>query len=123
MSDVGVGGPTIFADNGNVITGGVGNGGFGYAKETGKLDLAYAAMAGLAYNVTPNLKLELSDRYLNMGNAASGFINCVNSNGCVADKHRYSLESQDIRLGMRWLFADIAPPPVYYPPPPIVRKY
>ena len=85
-----------------------------------------AAMAGVSYAVTPNLKLELGYRYLNMGDATSGFINCVNSNGCVVEKHKYSLESQDIRLGMRWLIGDAtpAPAPVYYQPEaPIVRKY
>ena len=127
ISDIGVGGPTItFTDaTGALVTqGGVGNGGFGFSRSRDQVNLAYAAMAGVAYQVTPNLKLELAYRYLNMGDATSGFINCVNSTGCVVEKHRYSLESQDIRLGMRWMFNDVAyaPPP---PPPeqPIIRKY
>src|SRR5829696_3696214 len=37
-----------------------------------KSDLAWAVHAGLAYAVTPNLKLELAYRYLNMGHAESG---------------------------------------------------
>jgi hypothetical protein len=73
------------------------------------------------------VKLELAYRYLNMGTAESGAINCVNSNGCVVEKHRYDLASQDIKLGMRWMFDTAAAPApaAYYPPPepPIVRKY
>ncbi|MCW6510112.1 outer membrane protein [Lichenifustis flavocetrariae] len=126
LYDVGVGGPTIIdANNKNtVITGGVGNGGYGYAKSSGHFDLAYAAMAGIDYAISPDVKLELSYRYLNMGEAKSGFINCVNSTGCVSEKHSYSLASNDIRLGFRWLFTDVTPyQPVVYPAPPIVRKY
>ncbi|WP_131194769.1 outer membrane protein [Lichenihabitans psoromatis] len=123
LSDLGVGGPTIVDQAGNVFNG-VGNGGFGFAKEHDKFNLAYAAMAGVSYSVSQNLKLELGYRYLNMGDATSGFINCVNSTGCVIEKHRYDLASQDIRLGMRWMISDVAPTPVYYPPEaPIVRKY
>ena len=127
LSDLGVGGPSFqYTDSfGNLQTAtGVGNGGFGMAKEHDKFSLAYAAMAGVAYTVSPNLKLELGYRYLNMGEANSGFINCVNSSGCVVEKHRYDLSSQDIRLGMRWMIGDATPAPTYYPPEqPIIRKY
>ena len=63
-----------------------------------------------------------------MGQATSGVINCVNSTGCVSEKHRYNLESNDIKLGMRWMFGDVGGPvqPAYLPPAPeapIVRKY
>jgi opacity protein-like surface antigen len=81
-------------------------------------------MVGLDYAVTSNVVLEASYRYLNMGEAKSNFINCVNSNGCVAEKHKYDLASNDFRLGFRWLFNDVTPvEPVAYPAPPIVRKY
>ena len=131
LSDVGVGGPTIVDannvdGNGNptVVTGGVGNGGYGYAKNSGHFDLAYAGMVGVDYAISPNVVLEASYRYLNMGEAKSSVINCVNSTGCVAEKHTYSLASNDFRLGFRWLFTDVTPvAPVIYPAPPIVRKY
>lgn len=126
LHDIGVGGPTIVDADGNTVAGGVGNGGYGFARSSGKFDLAYAAMAGVAYSVTPNLKLELAYRYLNMGDATSGVINCVNASGCVAEKHRYSLQSNDIKLGMRWMFGDVVPTQAAYlpaPEAPIVRKY
>lgn len=128
LHDLGVGGPTIVNAYGNTVAGGVGNGGYGFARSSGKFDLAYAAMAGVSYSVTPNLKLELAYRYLNMGQATSGMINCVNSTGCVSEKHRYNLESNDIKLGMRWMFGEVGVPaqPAYFAPAPeapIVRKY
>ena len=123
LHDLGVGGPTILDANGGVVASGIGNGGYGFAKQSGKFDLAYAAMAGVSYAVSPNVKLELAYRYLNLGDATSGLITCVNSTGCVSEKHKYTLESQDIRLGFRWLF-DQPIQAAYYPPEaPIVRKY
>ncbi len=126
VDDLGVGGPNFaFTDQyGNAsYASGVGNGGYGYAKEHDQFSLAYAAMAGVSYAVTPNVRLELGYRYLNLGEAKSGLITCVNSNGCVLEKHRYDLESQDIRLGMRWLIEPVVAAAPFLPEPPIVRKY
>ncbi len=115
LTDTGVGGPNGF-----------GNGGFGYAVEKHGFDLAYAAHAGLSYAVTPNLKLELAYRYLNMGDARSAPIGCVNTTGCTFETQKIKLQSNDIKLGMRWMFSDIAPE-AYAPPPmqqaPLIRKY
>ena len=55
------------------------NAGFGYASANSTTNFAWAAMAGLSYAVTPNLKLELGYRYLDMGNATTGAIVCTNS--------------------------------------------
>ncbi len=103
--------------------GGVGSGGYGFAKSTGKFGLAYAAMAGVAYDINQNLKLELGYRYLNLGEAKSGVIGCNGS--CTHERQTYDLASHDIRLGMRWMFNDVvAAAPAYYPPEqPIIRKY
>jgi opacity protein-like surface antigen len=43
-----------------------------YADNASKWNLAWAAYAGLAYQVTPNLALELSYRYVNLGTANTG---------------------------------------------------
>lgn len=87
--------------------------------------LAYAFMAGFTYNLTQNLKLDLGYRYLDMGRATTGAINCYGGTASCGDNSRevqsYHLASHDIRLGLRYMFADLpAPVPAQYP---IVRKY
>lgn len=107
--------------------GGSAVGGIGFAKDnSGDVQLAYAFHAGLGYDVTPNLKLELAYRYLNMGRADSATVGCQGAAGCPATVYHYrDLESQDIKIGMRWLLGG----PVYASAPPepygapIIRKY
>ena len=58
-----------------------------------------------------------------MGNIKTNPIVCQNTPACGDEVQKIHLASQDIKLGMRWYFTDIAPSqPVYLPPPPIVRK-
>ena len=114
LTDIGVGGT---------------NTGFGFARERSSVSLAYQGTIGVAYDVTPNLKLELAYRYLDMGDVRSGAINCQNTPVCPHEVQKIGLASQDVKLGMRWLFSDVgyappAPAPYYPPPPPpLVRKY
>jgi opacity protein-like surface antigen len=94
---------------------------------TTKTNFAWALMAGLSYSVTPNLKLDIGYRYMNLGNVTSGVINCL-CNQVFAGFKVKELTSNEFRIGMRWMFGDIgplAPPPApeYPPQPPIVRKY
>lgn len=99
----------------------------GTIRNSNKGDLAWALHAGLAYDVSPNLKLEVAYRYLNMGDVKTGSIDCYcgATYGGVKVK---TLESQDIKIGMRWMLggpvvaaAPIAEEP--YPAAPIIRKY
>jgi len=104
------------------------NQGFGYAPGRSGTSLAYAGMVGVAYDVTPNVKVELAYRYLDMGDVRSGAINCQNTGVCPHEVQKIGLASQDVKIGMRWLFGDAGytpppPAPVYAPPPPLVRKY
>ncbi len=86
---------------------------------------AWALHAGLAYNVSNNLKLEIAYRYLNMGSADSGIVNCSaagcgNTGGAQAFYTLSDLTSHDFKVGMRWLFNEpVAPQPVYAP---LMRK-
>jgi len=94
-----------------------------------KSDLAWAVHAGLAYAVTPNLKLELAYRYLNMGHAESGKLVCggiCQSNVSYPPLKLKDIDSHDIKIGMRWLLGSPAPVAVAEPVPvpvPLVRKY
>jgi opacity protein-like surface antigen len=96
------------------------NSGFGFASNHTSTSLAWAAMFGVSYAITPNLKLELGYRYLDQGTITSGAIQCQNTTGCGHEVQQFHLASNDIRLGMRWIFADLPPPP---PVMPLVTKY
>ena len=97
------------------------------AKSTNSL--AWALHAGLAYDVTPNFKVELAYRYLNLGSAKTGAGYepcCTQSVGFYKEK---SIEAHDVKIGLRYLMGGYAAPlpPLmadYQPAPgPLVRKY
>lgn len=106
--------------DGNVVSAGYGEGGFGTTRGVEKFDLAWAAGAGVSYDITRNVKLDLSYRYLDMGTIKTGLYEC--NAGCLRESQRIHLASNDIRLGLRWLITDYAAPPVYVPETPIIRK-
>ena len=95
-----------------------------YSNAREKTDLAWAVHAGLGYEINHNLKLELAYRYLNMGDAHSGGLiklptHEIDGRGVKLKE----IESHDIKLGMRWTFADVpAYAPVHVAAAPI-RKY
>ena len=93
--------------------------------------LRLALMAGLDFDVTRNLRLELGYRYLNYGSIKSGASYCLagagggvfttaNCTGGVPNyiSSRNQLASNDLRIGLIWLLG--APPPA---PAPIVTRY
>ena len=106
-------------------------GGFGYGGEHDKTSFAYALHAGLGYHVSPNLKLELAYRYLNMGDAETGTVSCLPAcPGNLKTIYRLKeLESHDIKIGMRWMLGGSSATPVFAEAPimqapgPLVRKY
>jgi opacity protein-like surface antigen len=101
-------------------------GGFGMGPTHDQTSLAWAIHAGLGYDVTPNLKLELAYRYLNMGEAETGRVGCAgtcSSNSFGTIYKLKELESHDIKIGMRWILGGpVAPMPASYGAP-IIRKY
>jgi opacity protein-like surface antigen len=90
-----------------------------YGNDASKFNFAWAVYAGLAYQVTPSFTVELAYRYLNLGSATTGPTNSFDGvtvvNGTPFQFN--NLTSQDIKLGVRWMFGE--PPP---PPPPLMRK-
>jgi len=95
-------------------------------------NFAWALMAGLDFNVTQNLKLELGYRYLSYGTLKTGPAACFNGTGAnggfdtahcggaafVGQTNR--LASNDVRLGLRWLINDM---PTYAPSGPTFARY
>lgn len=90
----------------------------GYAPNKWTTSFAWALTAGASYDVTPGLKLDLNYRYLNMGDATSGKVACAG--GC--SRYRMNdIDSHDLRLGMRWVFAPEAP--MMPAPMPVSTKF
>ncbi len=89
------------------------DGAFGLARDTARWSLAWALTTGLSYAVSPNLQLEVGYRYLNRGASATGPIVCVNvsSADCNVETQKFKSGSHDVRLGMRWMLAEIAAAP------------
>jgi opacity protein-like surface antigen len=81
-------------------------------------NFAWALHAGLAYQIGPNVAIELGYSYVNLGNGTTGPDSAfdLSAGGHVYQFH--DITSQDLMLGVRWNL-DNPPPP---PPMPLVRK-
>ncbi|MBV8106214.1 MAG: outer membrane beta-barrel protein [Hyphomicrobiales bacterium] len=103
----------------------------GYFSNASKTSFAWALMAGLDFDINPDLRLEMGYRYLNYGSVETGGSHCLagasggafsaqNCRGGVSNhlSSRNTLASNDFRIGLIWLMG--APPP---PPAPIVARY
>jgi opacity protein-like surface antigen len=109
---------------------GTSNGGLGFGRNSTNWSPAYAAYAGVSFDVTQNFKMELTYRYLNYG-SVTDTVDCIN--GCAPDQFKFkNLSSNDIMLGFRYRFpvesapiivtpqpVALQPAPVYAPPPPV----
>jgi opacity protein-like surface antigen len=84
-------------------------------------NLAWALHAGLAYQLSRNVTLELAYRYIDLGKARSGDLVAFDGTNNVNNPMEFHhLTSNDVKLGLRFNFGgfDPYPPrPVYVPPP------
>jgi len=105
-----------------------GVGGFGFGRNPTSWNLAWALYAGVAYNVSKNLKFDFTYRYLNYG-SITDTVDC--NGGCFPDQFKFkNLYSNDFMIGLRWTCCDFAPPapryvyqpPAYTPPPPPLQS-
>jgi opacity protein-like surface antigen len=91
--------------------------GFGYTQnDLSSWNFAWNVQAGLTYNVSDNLKIDFSYRYLNMGSPQSADIFCQNT-GTTAPCNSFELKDitpQDFRIGLRWMLQP-TPAPVAMP--------
>ncbi len=103
----------------------------GYFRDKNKTNFAWALMAGVSYAVTANLRLEIGYRYMNLGKMTSGGSQCFNADGSIGGAgcnwrvQSNKIESQDVRIGMRWMLGQPeAPAPVaYFPATPLRSKF
>jgi len=83
-----------------------------------KWSFAWALHAGLAYQVTPSLSIELAYRYMNLGDAQSGYFHNVSNPQFPGPYEFNNITSHDLKLGVRWMLEP--PQPVMLPP--LIRK-
>jgi opacity protein-like surface antigen len=94
-----------------------------YAPSDTKWNLAWALHAGLAYDVTPNFTIELAYRYIDLGDGRSGDIIAFDgTNAIVNPMHFRNITSHDVKVGVRWAFADLGVSH-WQPPQPVYSKY
>jgi opacity protein-like surface antigen len=87
--------------------------GQGFAPDTTQDNFTWAVMAGVAYNIMPNFKVDLGYRYIDMGRITSGAIACTQIAACFFERQSYRAVAHDIRIGFRYYFADpLLPSPV-----------
>jgi opacity protein-like surface antigen len=102
-----------FHSNGNPITA------VAFGDQGVKWNLAWALHAGVAYTVTPNFKIDLAYRYLNLGIAQTGLTRAFDNSFTNGGAFSFNgLASHDVMLGVRWMIQPEAP--VYAPP--LIRK-
>ncbi len=97
--------------------------GFGIAEPVSNTTFAWAVHAGMDYEVNQNLKLEMSYRYLDEGNANAGTVLCLNTAFCGDVNYTIrEITSHDMRIGMRWTFGG-PEAPLPQPEEPVIRRY
>jgi len=96
-------------------------GGGGWADTGTQTSLAWALHAGASYRASQNFAVELSYRYLNVGNGRSGLLQNLDpsfsSGNPLAPMTFHNIQSHDLMLGLRWL---LQPEPMYSPA--LIRK-
>ena len=89
----------------------------GFFSNASRTSFAWALTAGFDFDLAPNLKLEVSYRYLNLGSIAVGGLHCFpGAQAClggagVAASSRNALASNDLRVGLIWLIGEPQPAP------------
>lgn len=111
-----------FRDDGFTFIGGVLSNSTAYADDANKWNFAWSLQAGLTYQVTRAMSIDLGYRYLDLGNATTGptraFDGSFTNGGPFTFNH---ITSHDLKLGVRWLLE----PPAQTQPimlPPLMRR-
>jgi opacity protein-like surface antigen len=76
-------------------------------------NFAWALHAGLAYQVNPNMAVELGYSYVNLGNGTTGVDSAFDGSAGGHVFQFHNITSQDVKLGVRW---NLWSPPAYAPP-------
>lgn len=101
-----------FRDDGFTFTNGALSNSTFYGDDAGKWNFAWAVYAGLSYQVTHNVSIELAYRYISLGNGMTGPTRAFDGSAVADPFILKNITSNDFRLGVRWGLES----PVYAPP-------
>ena len=89
-----------------------------YSSSNSEWSFAWALYAGLGYQISRDVTVELAYRYLDLGKASTGTM--VSYDGLLTSTpfEFNHLTSQDLKLGLRFNLEPFIALPVYYPPLP-----
>ena len=73
-----------------------------YASDHTETNFAWAVYAGLAYEVTSAVTLDLSYRYADLGDARSGTATAFDGSSSFSGVDINDIDSHDLMLGVRW---------------------
>lgn len=103
-----------------------GGGSDAYAGAASKWQFAWALYAGLGYQLSRDVTVELAYRYLDLGDARSGDVVAFDGTNNFYNPQEFrGLTSHDLKLGLRMNLDALAGNPepiVYAPPPPPLRS-
>lgn len=74
---------------------------YNYPDGDDKWNFAWALMAGVSYAINQNLSLDLGYRYLNLGDAKTGYI--VDSSGVSTRFDYKDIQAHEVRVGLRYM--------------------
>ncbi len=91
------------------------NGGVAFGPDESQWNFAWALHAGLAFQATNNLAIELAYRYTSLGDGRAGDARDFLGNNTVNNPTTFrDITSHDLKLGLRWICCDV-PAPVVAP--------
>jgi opacity protein-like surface antigen len=73
-----------------------------YAADHTQTNFAWALYGGLAYDVNPSVTIDLSYRYLDLGDARSGTVTAFDDSSSYQSLDINNITSHDVMLGVRW---------------------
>ncbi len=79
-------------------------GGAGAGDGAARWAFAWTLMAGVAYEPTEGVHVEMGYRYFDAGRAALGRVSCAS--GCAGASQRFAVGAHDVRLGVRFALAN-----------------
>ena len=85
---------------------GLNDSGGAVATNASPTNLAWSVGAGLALSITPNFKIDVSYRYIDMGGIQSNRLEYCLNQPCFNERQWFHVASNDVRLGFRYLFLE-----------------